>query len=390
VSYLSEALALARQGFAIFPCHPDTKQPLVKSEIVGQGGFKLATTDDAVVGEWWARYPKAMIGLPTGPNIGAFVVDIDAGVDDATGEIFSTEQILRDLQRELGAPLPATVSCTTPRGGLHLYFALPAGEQMPGNKAAVIPRVDIRGIGGYVVAPPSQRSDGKSYFWLTSLLTQAPAIAPVTLLDLIRRPKRRDASPNKPMPARSNGGGGTTYGLAAIDYEISALRRAPEGTRNDSLFHAAIRLGQLVASHELDLHAVEAALITAAKAWPNLTKSLGTIRSGLSRGLQEPRAPRAVSHGKIRRDASAAADPVDLDRKLAELDMTDLGNARRFQARYSGRLLHSQLTGWYQFDGRRWTTEGADAAVQRAAQDTVDALKSEADVLENEDNQKEE
>ena len=193
---LATALEFAARGIRVFPCHPATKQPLVKSSIAGQGGHKLATTDTAEISGWWRRYPKAMIGLPTGLNIGAFVVDIDAGVDDATGEIFSAEQILSDLERELGAPLPATVSCTTPRGGLHLYFAIPASEQMPGNKAGIIPRVDVRGSGGYVIAPPSQRSDGKSYSWLTSFSAQAPAIAPVALLDLVmRRPKRRDASP---------------------------------------------------------------------------------------------------------------------------------------------------------------------------------------------------
>jgi len=384
---LPAALQLAARGIRVFPCHPATKQPLVKSSVAGQGGHKLATTNSAEISGWWRQYPKAMIGLPTGTNIGAFVVDIDAGVDDATGEIFSAGQILSDLERELGCPLPDTVSCTTPRGGLHLYFAVPAGEQMPGNRAGVIPRVDIRGTGGYVVAPPSRRSDGKSYSWLTSLLMQAPAIAPGALLDLIRRPTRRDASQtNQRLPARHTGDRGTAYGLAALDDEISGLRRAPHGTRNDHLFHTAIRLGQLVASHELELQAVEAALIIAAKAWPNLTKSLGTIRSGLSRGLKEPRTPRPLSHEKTRRDAGAAAGSDDLDRRLAELDMTDLGNARRFQARYSDHLLHSQLTGWYQFDGQKWTTEGADAAVQRAAQDTVDALKREADALEDNPN----
>ena len=73
----------------------------------------------------------------------------------------------------------------------------------------------------------------------------------------------------------------------------------------------------------------------------------------------------------------------DLERRLADFDLTDLGNARRFEARYQNRLLHSHQAGWYQFDGRRWTTEGAEAAVLRAAQDTVDALKREADALEN-------
>ncbi len=257
---------------------------------------------------------------------------------------------------------------------------------MPGNRAGIIPRVDVRGDRGYVIAPPSQRSDGKSYSWLTSLLVQAPAIAPVALLNLIRRPKRRDFSPRiHRIPPRGTGGGGTPYGLAALESEIATLSRAPAGTRNDSLFHAAICLGQLVASKELELSVVEAALTKAAKAWPSFNKSLSTIRSGLSRGLTEPREPRWASTRKVRPGAHTTA-PDDLNSKLAELDMTDLGNARRFQARYSGRFLHSELTGWCQYDGRRWTTEGADAAVLRAAQETVDALKSEADALENEAN----
>jgi putative DNA primase/helicase len=42
---IDHALGFASRGWPVFPCHPVTKQPLVKSDIAGEGGLKLATTD---------------------------------------------------------------------------------------------------------------------------------------------------------------------------------------------------------------------------------------------------------------------------------------------------------------------------------------------------------
>src|SRR4051794_1152142 len=83
----SAALDYASRGWPVFPCNPETKQPLVKADvdpktgkaIPATGGLKKATCDAQVIEGWWRRFPKAMIGLPTGTAIGAFVVDIDAG-----------------------------------------------------------------------------------------------------------------------------------------------------------------------------------------------------------------------------------------------------------------------------------------------------------------------
>lgn len=45
-------------------------------------------------------------------------------------------------------------------GGYHFYFRT---ENSTGNKANVLPGIDIRGDGGFVVAPGSKHKSGKYY-----------------------------------------------------------------------------------------------------------------------------------------------------------------------------------------------------------------------------------
>lgn len=162
---MAAALEYAKHGWPVFPCHPGTKRPLVPKGEDGSGGLKRATTNETAIRAWWRRYPKAMIGVPTGRSIGAFVLDLDVGHDDKTGEVFEIADLEEAITREIGSPLPPTWTAETPRGGRHLYFALPDGEP-PGNRAGLFKRIDVRGEGGYVVAPPSIRSDGKAYRWI--------------------------------------------------------------------------------------------------------------------------------------------------------------------------------------------------------------------------------
>jgi putative DNA primase/helicase len=162
---MAAALHYASRGWPVFPCHPATKRPLTPKGEGGTGGLKLATTDDATIRAWWHQFPKAMIGVPTGTPIGAFVIDIDAGIDDTTGEVFEAAGIISNLEAKLGGKLPVMWTCETPRGGRHLYFRLPANVAV-GNRASVVDRVDVRGTGGYVVAPPSRRPDGRVYRWV--------------------------------------------------------------------------------------------------------------------------------------------------------------------------------------------------------------------------------
>lgn len=375
MTMLEHALALAARGWSVFPCHPATKQPLVKSDVAGEGGLKLATTNEAQIRAWWQRWPQAMIGLPTGTPIDAFVVDVDAGEDKATGEIFDAAALQLNLERAIGGPLPPTRYALTPRGGVHLYFQLPADGAEIGNRANLLgkgSRIDIRGEGGYVIAPPSVRKDGVAYAWGDEQLDVA--IAPAALVDLVLR---RGAFEEKPAAGGSGigaraaagvsppaGAGGTIaagdeavrkYGLTALDAELQTVRNAGQGGRNDALNIASLKLAQLVAAGALHESFVRAALENAA-ADCGLIKDDGirsvraTIESGFRKGRAQPRdlgeirrqAESRASRPRGQRGASAASDRESRPRGNAGGDNGTRDDGRREDADAADRVASSR------------------------------------------------
>jgi putative DNA primase/helicase len=160
-SHLDWALAYARRGWRIFPLHSIRdgrctcgrdcgksagKHPRVK------GGFKVATTDAQQIEAWWIKWPDASIGIATGAASGLIVIDIDGEQGLAT---------LKALVDQHGF-LPRTAIVKTARGW-HLYFAMPATcARIPCSTGNGL---DVRGDGGYVVAPPSIHLSGHVYTW---------------------------------------------------------------------------------------------------------------------------------------------------------------------------------------------------------------------------------
>jgi putative DNA primase/helicase len=299
------ALGYAARGWPVFPCDPDTKRPLVGAapgEPKGSGGLKRATVSPEVIAQWWKKFPKAMIGVPTGPAIAALVVDVDAGADEKTGEVFDADDLVARLEAELGVQLPPTLAVATPRGGRHLYFQFPAGVEL-GNRAGIIPRVDVRGDGGYVIVPPSTRSDGRKYQFIVQQIK--PAIAPEALLDLILRRGRwsrtsestsetpsinRPKSASKPRPpaATDKGDPARRYALQALDAESERVRHAPAGTRSGALNEAAFNLGQLVAAGVLVESVVRASLEAASIDNGHVAKDGSTPRAPPSAPASAP------------------------------------------------------------------------------------------------------
>ena len=90
--------------------------------------------------KWWGEFPDANIGLITGKISGLTVVDVDLGGDTKI--------------------LPTTDTVKTGSGGFHFYYKYHEGYR---NKGRILPFVDIRGDGGYVVAPPSIHENGNRY-----------------------------------------------------------------------------------------------------------------------------------------------------------------------------------------------------------------------------------
>jgi hypothetical protein len=147
VDHLAAALRYASQGVPVFPLAPRSKFPLISAANDGHG-LHDATTDAAQIQAWWTAHPNANIGLRTGVAFDVIDLDSEAAVD-----ALESARAGRD---RISGPVVATGK------GFH-YFVLPTGL---GNRAGVLPGVDYRGAGGYVVAPPSVHPSGTRYRWI--------------------------------------------------------------------------------------------------------------------------------------------------------------------------------------------------------------------------------
>lgn len=146
------AAAYAGLGWAVLPLTERDKIPAIK------GGCRSAVDDVRQARAWWALNPGHNVGVATGaPSRGLVVIDVD--VDPDKGE--DGYGVLRAWEREHGE-LPETVSAVTGRGGVHLYYRCntPIGCSVNAGLG-----VDVRGEGGYVVAPPSVHPNGRAYEW---------------------------------------------------------------------------------------------------------------------------------------------------------------------------------------------------------------------------------
>ncbi len=266
---LTAALGLAAAGWAVFPCKD--KRPLTAH------GLKDASADPEQINAWWAENPGAQIGLPTGKNVNAFVLDVDLPDGPAS---------LAALEAEHG-PLPRTWTARTGSGGEHRYFRLQEGQEIRNSASKLATGLDVRGEGGYVIAPPTP-----GYSWTSQ---GAPlADAPEWLLSLILTPAKSPA-PASPKNA-ATGSGTTKYGATALESECGKVALASQGSRNHTLNAAAFCIGQLVAGGEIDRSEAEAALLHAAlRAGLSEAEAGKTLASGMAAGEQEPREPERVS-----------------------------------------------------------------------------------------------
>jgi bifunctional DNA primase/polymerase-like protein/primase-like protein len=164
------ALELAERGLAVFPCQPRGKAPACDT------GLHAATTDPERINRWWHRFPDLNIGIATGAVSRVFVLDVDGADGEAS---------LRKSESEHGI-LPPTVEVITGKGR-HCYFQ--SGKHKIGNSAGQLGAgLDIRGDGGYVIAPPSVHPSGRSYAWSVDAASDFAA-APDWLIAKIEAPK---------------------------------------------------------------------------------------------------------------------------------------------------------------------------------------------------------
>jgi hypothetical protein len=243
-------------------------------------GLKEATTNRARVLAWWTQQPQANIGLACGHRFD--VLDVDGPIGAQAMRTFADEHALHSF-----GPLVRTGG-----GGWHYYLA-PTGLGNVGPRD--LERVDWRGRGGYVVAPPSRHASGHPYQWvigrdLDTPLAEVPAALRVRLER--RSPQRSPHSVELPATGVDLG---DRYGRAALAEELDRVATAPKGQRNRQLWASTRNLYNLVASGALARREVDQGLLAAADRCGLLAEeprqTRRTLASGRQVGLANPGRP---------------------------------------------------------------------------------------------------
>lgn len=331
------AIAYARRGWHVLPLHDvtsgrcscglqDCKSPGKHPRTAT--GVKEASADPAQIQQWLAAWPTMNIGIATGPS-GLYVLDEDPkhGGDAA----------LLDLIKRHGDGIMASPRVRTGGGGGHVYYDR-RGLDLHNTAGALGPGLDTRGVGGYVVAPPSLHASGRRYEWATGASpNEVPLLeVPAKLVADLQRPRGAAA----PVP-ETIVTGGRNHHLTSMAGSMQRRGMTREAILAALQIENATRCKPPLAARELDQ----------------------VVRSVTS----YPKGP--------------------VPDAIVDAGETDVGNAQRFAALHGTIVRYVTEWGFLVWDGRRWR-RNRDVVMRALAEKTSDAVKAAAAQVQDDDRRK--
>jgi putative DNA primase/helicase len=299
------ALEYAKMGWFVFPLKERDKVPLTSN------GFKDATTDPEVIKAWWQRWPNANIGIDCGRS-SLIVIDLDKKPNFNGKDPW--DKLCKKYAIDTNTP-----TAFTGGGGLHLFFKAPDAIMLKNSAGKLGKGIDVRGNGGYIVAPPSIHPNCTEYKWDYTLNPKLPIKElPEAFIGLLR-------APSSPKTINSKG-------------HIS------EGQRNIELASRAGAMRRKGMAPE----AIEAALIIENNKHCTIPLSDAEVRNiARSIGQYPP------------------------DSGMPDYPLTDLGNAERFAFNHKNDIRYCHPTEkWHVWNGKIWIPDDR-AEIRRLAQQLV-------------------
>src|SRR5262249_50088756 len=175
-SNLDLARTRAGAGMFVFPalvCWNEQTKKLDKKPAI-TGWRQAATTDPVQLVKWWHEFSDAVPGIELGRSR-LFVVDLDRHPGGADGVA-----AFRALRRD--NVIPRCLTIKTPSNGFHFYFRQPDGEPLGNGRGSLPAGIDVRGDGGWTVAPGASY---KQWQWQV-FISGSPPRAPEWIVGAIR------------------------------------------------------------------------------------------------------------------------------------------------------------------------------------------------------------
>lgn len=182
-SFLEAATSYCEMGMSVYPLCTKDKRPAIQWE-----KYQYIKATKQQITDWWAQWPTANVGIVTGWLSGILVIDLDN---------INALPILKKYipWHSFGDVIPMVGTGK----GIHFYFKYPEMKpnELIGNRRDLLKDVDVRGQGGYVMAPPSVHPNGTIYKWLNKgVLDKGFPEVPPDLMRLLQ-------APHESKPARS-------------------------------------------------------------------------------------------------------------------------------------------------------------------------------------------
>ena len=347
---LQSALHLADLGISVIPlwwpdddtcacsaganCESPAKHPIAK---LVPNGLTNATTNTVTIEQWWERYPRANIGLCTGSEID--VIDVDGAIP-----------AYQELIAEIGAPeFVAMVLTGRGDGGLHIYCTPGGNKTVPSGKHGLPHKIEVKGAGGYVVAPPSQHVSGGTYTYLTKITGEIHG--DIVLSEWLAKVNKDQATvielrPTPPvshMPMSATSDNVTKYRDAVIQSARNCVLDAGEGGRWMGLATEAVpKIARGIAGglieHHVGVYALETAARESGLTANEVARIPEMIEIMLAQGIKQPITPpqdldhavdvwlRQVPKGE---QADLPADYVELVNQKTSWSIKDIGPVLR-------------------------------------------------------------
>lgn len=203
------------RGWSVIPIRPGDKKPKLPKDGVLPYRERFATEEEL---KRWFLDPSVNVGIVTGKLSNLFVVDLDK-----SKERYQEENSLAHFGDDISTPI-----AKTPSGGNHLYFTYPGHNITIGEN--ILPAIDFRGEGGYVVSPPSVNGKGSAYEWLQRPDIYSLADVPQSFINILKN-------------------NSTIYGRdkSQRDNDVTSVTSCDiwqDGERDKNLFHVAHCLTQ--------------------------------------------------------------------------------------------------------------------------------------------------
>jgi len=169
-SILDAAISYAKSGLSVIPVTGGKDKNLSKKPLESWQEWQGKIPSESQIRKWWKRYPTANVGIVCGGVSGIVMVD----ADDKNAQAYIETIVPSDTPR-----------WDTSRGRHYMFKH--NGEKNEQGVAGM--KIDVRGEGGFVVAPPSIHFTGKVYEWITPYVDLKPMPSALLNKNVIEKPK---------------------------------------------------------------------------------------------------------------------------------------------------------------------------------------------------------